>query len=69
MKGCQFGGETWRTPTTINSSTTLIFTATMKHAARAYGPEARHFADTPALLAALGDSSAGEPAFGSPCIR
>jgi len=35
------------------------------HAARAYGPEARHFADTPALLAALGDSSAGEPAFGS----
>ena len=32
-------------------------------AARAYGPQARHFADTPALLAALGDSSAGEPAF------
>ena len=35
------------------------------HAARAYGPEARHFSDTPALLAALGDSPAGEPAFAS----
>ena len=35
------------------------------HAARAYGPEARHFADTPALLAALGDSAATEPAFAS----
>jgi UDP-N-acetylmuramoyl-tripeptide--D-alanyl-D-alanine ligase len=35
------------------------------HAARAYGPDARHFADTPALLAALGDSSATEPAFAS----
>jgi len=35
------------------------------HAARAYGPEARHFADTPALLAALGDSAAGEPTYGS----
>ena len=33
------------------------------HAAQAYGAGARHFADTPALLAALGDSSAGEPAF------
>jgi UDP-N-acetylmuramoyl-tripeptide--D-alanyl-D-alanine ligase len=33
------------------------------HAARAYGPGARHFADTPALLAALGDSTATEPAF------
>jgi len=35
------------------------------HAARAYGSGARHFDDTPALLAALGDSSAGEPAFAS----
>ena len=33
------------------------------HAARAYGAGARHFADTPALLAALGDSAATEPAF------
>ena len=33
------------------------------HAAQAYGAGARHFADTPALLAVLGDSSAGEPAF------
>ena len=35
------------------------------HAAQAYGAGARHFADTPALLAALGDSAAGEPAFAS----
>ena len=35
------------------------------HAARAYGPDARHFADTPALLAALGDSTAAEPPFAS----
>jgi len=35
------------------------------HAARAYGPGARHFDDTPALLAALGDSPASEPAFAS----
>jgi UDP-N-acetylmuramoyl-tripeptide--D-alanyl-D-alanine ligase len=35
------------------------------HAAQAYGPGARHFADTPALLAALGDSTASEPAFAS----
>jgi UDP-N-acetylmuramoyl-tripeptide--D-alanyl-D-alanine ligase len=35
------------------------------HAASAYGAGARHFADTPALLAALGGSTAGEPAFGS----
>jgi len=35
------------------------------HASQAYGPGARHFADTPALLAALGDSTATEPAFGS----
>ena len=34
------------------------------HAAHAYGAGARHFADTPALLAALGDSTAAEPAFG-----
>ena len=39
------------------------------HAARAYGPEARHFSDTPALLAALGDSPAGEPAFASVLAR
>jgi UDP-N-acetylmuramoyl-tripeptide--D-alanyl-D-alanine ligase len=35
------------------------------HAAQAYGAGARHFADTPALLAALGDSTAAEPAFAS----
>ncbi len=35
------------------------------HAAQAYGAGARHFADTPALLAALGDSTADEPAFAS----
>jgi UDP-N-acetylmuramoyl-tripeptide--D-alanyl-D-alanine ligase len=35
------------------------------HALQAYGPGARHFADTPAVLAALGDSTASEPAFGS----
>lgn len=35
------------------------------HAARAYGPGARHFADTPALLAALGESTATEPPFAS----
>jgi UDP-N-acetylmuramoyl-tripeptide--D-alanyl-D-alanine ligase len=35
------------------------------HAAQAWGAGARHFADTPALLAALGDSTAGEPAFAS----
>jgi len=35
------------------------------HASQAYGPGARHFADTPAVLAALGDSTASEPAFGS----
>ena len=35
------------------------------HAAQAYGAGARHFADTPALLAALGGSAAGEPAFAS----
>ena len=35
------------------------------HAAQAYGTGARHFADTPALLAALGDSTAGEPEFAS----
>ena len=33
------------------------------HAARAYGPGSRHFTDTPALLAALGDSTATEPTF------
>ncbi|HEY8975571.1 MAG TPA: UDP-N-acetylmuramoyl-tripeptide--D-alanyl-D-alanine ligase [Burkholderiaceae bacterium] len=35
------------------------------HAARAYGPDARHFDDTPALLAALGDARDSEPAFAS----
>ena len=35
------------------------------HAAQAYGAGARHFADTPALLAALGGSTAGEPGFAS----
>ena len=35
------------------------------HAAQAYGAGARHFADTPALLAALGESTADEPAFAS----
>ena len=35
------------------------------HAAQAYGAGARHFADTPALLAALGDSTAAEPPFAS----
>jgi len=35
------------------------------HAASAYGDGARHFADTPALLAELGDTAAAEPAFAS----
>jgi len=35
------------------------------HASQAYGHGARHFADTPAVLAALGESAASEPAFGS----
>ncbi len=35
------------------------------HAAQAYGAGARHFADTPALLAALGESTAAEPPFAS----
>jgi UDP-N-acetylmuramoyl-tripeptide--D-alanyl-D-alanine ligase len=39
------------------------------HAARAYGPGARHFADTPALLAALGDSRAAEPALASVLVK
>ena len=39
------------------------------HAARAYGTGARHFADTPALLAALGDSPAAEPAFGAVLVK
>ena len=39
------------------------------HAAHAYGAGARHFADTPALLAALGASSAGEPPFGSVLVK
>ena len=39
------------------------------HAARAYGAGARHFADTPALLAALGDSAAAEPAFGAVLVK
>jgi UDP-N-acetylmuramoyl-tripeptide--D-alanyl-D-alanine ligase len=39
------------------------------HAAQAYGAGARHFADTPALLAALGDSTACEPAFGAVLVK
>jgi UDP-N-acetylmuramoyl-tripeptide--D-alanyl-D-alanine ligase len=39
------------------------------HAAHAYGAAARHFADTPALLAALGDSPAAEPAFGAVLVK
>jgi len=39
------------------------------HAAHAYGPDARHFADTPALLAALGYSAAAEPAFASVLVK
>ena len=35
------------------------------HAASACGAGARHFADTPALLAALGDTTASEPPFAS----
>ncbi len=35
------------------------------HAASAYGPGARHFADTPAVLAALGTDTRAEPAFES----
>jgi UDP-N-acetylmuramoyl-tripeptide--D-alanyl-D-alanine ligase len=35
------------------------------HATSAYGDGARHFADTPALLAELGDTAAAEPAFAS----
>jgi UDP-N-acetylmuramoyl-tripeptide--D-alanyl-D-alanine ligase len=39
------------------------------HAASAYGIGARHFADTPALLAALGDSTSAEPAFSSVLVK
>ena len=39
------------------------------HATRAYGAGARHFADTPALLAALGDTQAAEPAFGAVLVK
>jgi UDP-N-acetylmuramoyl-tripeptide--D-alanyl-D-alanine ligase len=39
------------------------------HAARAYGAGARHFTDTTALLAALGDSTAAEPAFESVLVK
>ena len=39
------------------------------HAARAYGADARHFVDTPALLAALGESTAAEPAFGAVLVK
>ncbi|MET0383321.1 MAG: UDP-N-acetylmuramoylalanyl-D-glutamyl-2, 6-diaminopimelate--D-alanyl-D-alanine ligase, partial [Burkholderiaceae bacterium] len=38
------------------------------HAARAYGPAARHFADTPAVLAGLGEHGAA-PAFGSALVK
>ena len=39
------------------------------HAAHAFGPDARHFADTPALLATLGDSTASEPTFGAVLVK
>ena len=39
------------------------------HAAHAYGPGARHFADTPALLVALGDSATAEPAFAAVLVK
>ncbi len=39
------------------------------HAANAFGAGARHFADTPALLAALGDSTAAEPAFAAALVK
>jgi len=39
------------------------------HAAQAYGAAARHFADTPALIAALGDSAATEPAYASALVK
>ena len=39
------------------------------HAARAYGVDARHFVDTPALLAALGESTATEPAFAAVLVK
>ena len=39
------------------------------HAARAYGAGARAFADTPALLGALGDSAATEPTLGSALVK
>ncbi|MFL6698971.1 MAG: UDP-N-acetylmuramoyl-tripeptide--D-alanyl-D-alanine ligase [Vitreoscilla sp.] len=39
------------------------------HAAQAYRGSARHFSDTPALLAALGDSTATEPAFASALVK
>jgi len=39
------------------------------HAASAYGAGARHFADTPALLAALADSTAAEPPFASVLVK
>jgi UDP-N-acetylmuramoyl-tripeptide--D-alanyl-D-alanine ligase len=38
------------------------------HAATAYGAGARHFADTPALLAALADATA-EPPFGAALVK
>jgi UDP-N-acetylmuramyl pentapeptide synthase len=39
------------------------------HAVHAYGTSARHFADTPALLAALGGSTAAEPTFGAVLVK
>jgi UDP-N-acetylmuramoyl-tripeptide--D-alanyl-D-alanine ligase len=39
------------------------------HAARAFGVDARHFVDTRALLAALGESTAAEPAFGAVLVK
>jgi UDP-N-acetylmuramoyl-tripeptide--D-alanyl-D-alanine ligase len=39
------------------------------HAARAYGARARHFADAPALIAALGPALEGVPEFGAVLVK
>ena len=43
--------------------------ALCEHAARAYGPDALHFADTPAVLARLGAGAGAEPAFDSVLVK
>ena len=43
--------------------------ALCEHAARAYGPDAQHFADTPAVLARLGAGAGAEPAFDSVLVK